>query len=55
MVGIDQAYRLKAAYGDRLDLLVTRGLGHRRILADPAVIDNAIGFLAGADLEARTA
>ena len=55
VVGIDQAYRLKAAYGDRLDLLVTRGLGHRRILADPAVIDNAIGFLAGADLEARTA
>jgi pimeloyl-ACP methyl ester carboxylesterase len=50
VVGIGQAHRLKAAYGDRLELITTRGLGHRRILADPAVIDNAIGFLAGTDL-----
>lgn len=44
-VPLDQAHRLKAAYGDRLDLLVTRGLGHRRILTEPAVLDNVIGFL----------
>ncbi|MGW6917404.1 alpha/beta fold hydrolase [Kitasatospora sp. NPDC054939] len=45
VVGLDQAHRLREAYGDRLDLVVTRGLGHRRILADPAVVDHAIGFL----------
>lgn len=27
-------------------LMVTRGLGHRRVLRDPAVVDNATGFLA---------
>ncbi|MFJ2190725.1 hypothetical protein ACIOJE_22800 [Kitasatospora sp. NPDC087861] len=46
VVGISHARRLKAAYGDRLELLVTRGLGQRRIGAEPTVIDNAIGFLA---------
>ncbi|WP_371480226.1 alpha/beta hydrolase [Kitasatospora sp. NBC_00315] len=55
VVGIGQAHRLKAAYGGQVELLTTRGLGHRRILADPAVIDNAIGFLASAGQEARTA
>ncbi|MFD0275810.1 alpha/beta hydrolase [Kitasatospora sp. NPDC127111] len=45
VVPLGHAHRLKAAYGDRLDLLVTRGLGHRRILTEPTVIDNAIGFL----------
>ncbi|MFE2723317.1 alpha/beta hydrolase [Kitasatospora sp. NPDC059327] len=50
-VGVEHAHRLKAAYGDRLDLILTRGLGHRRILAEPAVVDNAVGFLA-AGLEA---
>ncbi|WP_406200870.1 alpha/beta hydrolase [Kitasatospora sp. NBC_01560] len=46
MVGIDHARRLKAAYGDRLDLVVTQGLGHRRILVEPAVVDRAVAFLA---------
>ncbi|MFG2819451.1 alpha/beta hydrolase [Kitasatospora sp. NPDC048365] len=41
-----QARRLQAAYGERLRLLTTRGLGHRRIVAEPTVVDNAIGFLA---------
>jgi len=45
VVPLHQAHRLKAAYGDRLQLLVTKGLGHRRILAEPTVVDNAIGFL----------
>ncbi|MFD7586749.1 alpha/beta hydrolase [Kitasatospora sp. NPDC059811] len=53
VVGISHARRLKAAYGDRLELLVTRGLGHRRIVAEPTVIDNAIGFLsAGQEVSA---
>ncbi|MFI6847029.1 alpha/beta hydrolase [Kitasatospora sp. NBC_00085] len=46
VVAVGHARRLKAAYGGRLDLVVTRGLGHRRILTEPAVIDNAVGFLA---------
>ncbi|GJF32301.1 alpha/beta hydrolase [Kitasatospora sp. NE20-6] len=46
VVPIGQAHRLKAAYGDRLDLLTTRGLGHRRILTEPGVLDNVLGFLA---------
>ncbi|WP_441245768.1 alpha/beta hydrolase [Kitasatospora sp. McL0602] len=45
VVGLGHARRLKEAYGDRLDLLVTRGLGHRRIVTEPTVVDNAIGFL----------
>ncbi|MBV6700622.1 alpha/beta hydrolase [Kitasatospora aureofaciens] len=46
VVGLDHAHRLKAAYGDRLDLLVTRGLGHRRIVTEPTVLDNVVGFVA---------
>ncbi|MGW2546357.1 alpha/beta hydrolase [Kitasatospora sp. NPDC001574] len=45
VVPFGHARRLAAAYGDRLELLVTRGLGHRRILTEPAVIDNVVGFL----------
>ncbi|MER6360144.1 alpha/beta hydrolase [Kitasatospora sp. NPDC001527] len=45
VVPFAQARRLRAAYGDRLELLATRGLGHRRILTEPTVIDNVIGFL----------
>lgn len=45
VVGPDHAHRLKAAYGDRLDLLLTRGLGHRRIVTEPTVIDQAVGFV----------
>ncbi|MFB7616236.1 alpha/beta hydrolase [Kitasatospora sp. NPDC056181] len=46
VVPLGHAHRLKDAYGDRLDLIVTRGLGHRRILTEPTVLDNAVGFLA---------
>ncbi|MER7703286.1 alpha/beta hydrolase [Kitasatospora sp. NPDC097605] len=45
VVPFAQARRLRAAYGDRLELLATRGLGHRRILVEPTVIDQVIGFL----------
>ncbi|MFC9325888.1 alpha/beta hydrolase [Kitasatospora sp. NPDC057015] len=45
VVPVGQAHRFKAVYGERLELIVTRGLGHGRILGTPAVIDNVIGFL----------
>ncbi|MFB6887916.1 alpha/beta hydrolase [Kitasatospora sp. NPDC056327] len=45
VVPFTEARRLRAAYGERLELLVTRGLGHRRILTEPTVLDNVIGFL----------
>ncbi|MFE9427085.1 alpha/beta hydrolase [Kitasatospora sp. NPDC006697] len=44
-VPLAQAHRLKEAYGERLELTVTQGLGHRKILMEPAVLDRAIGFL----------
>ncbi len=45
MVALQQVHKLKAAYGEQAELLVTTGLGHRRILAEPTVVDNALGFL----------
>ncbi|WP_405018529.1 alpha/beta hydrolase [Kitasatospora sp. NBC_00070] len=42
---LTQARRLQDAYGEQLQLVVTRGLGHRRILGEPAVVDNVLGFL----------
>ena len=33
----------------RGELLTTRGLGHRRLLRDPAVVAAVAGFVAGAD------
>ncbi|MBD0675949.1 alpha/beta hydrolase [Streptomyces sp. CBMA156] len=40
-----EAHRLRTAYGERLDLVLTQGLGHRRIIAEPAVVDQVIGFV----------
>ncbi|MFJ9775602.1 alpha/beta hydrolase [Kitasatospora sp. NPDC101157] len=45
VVPLGQAHRLERAYGDQLDLVVTRGLGHRRIIGEPAVVDQVIGFI----------
>jgi hypothetical protein len=42
-----QADLVTAAYGSRATLLETHGLGHGRILRDPAVVTAATGFLAG--------
>ena len=42
---ITQAHRLKAAYGDQAQLITTTGLGHRKILNHPTVIDAALDFL----------
>ncbi|MFD6227316.1 alpha/beta fold hydrolase [Streptomyces sp. NPDC060232] len=44
-VGVDQGRRLAASYGDRAELLITRKLGHRRILGDPEVIGRVLDFL----------
>ena len=35
-----------AAHGDRARLVTTRGLGHRRILADPDVVSLVADFAA---------
>ncbi|WP_369183476.1 alpha/beta hydrolase [Streptomyces sp. Y1] len=48
-----QAHRLQRAYGERLDLVTTRGLGHRRIVTEPTVIDQVIGFIS-AGMEATS-
>ncbi|MFD9335492.1 alpha/beta fold hydrolase [Streptomyces sp. NPDC060028] len=41
-----QSRSIARAYGARARLIETRGLGHRRILADPGVIEAAVDFLA---------
>ncbi|RZT27107.1 pimeloyl-ACP methyl ester carboxylesterase [Kribbella sp. VKM Ac-2569] len=46
-----QAQVLLRNYGDRAHFLPTTGLGHRRILSDPAVITEAVAFLQDPDSE----
>jgi pimeloyl-ACP methyl ester carboxylesterase len=48
-----QAQVLLRNYGDRAHFLPTTGLGHRRILSDPAVITEAVAFLQDADQESE--
>jgi pimeloyl-ACP methyl ester carboxylesterase len=45
-----QAQVLLRNYGDRAHFLPTTGLGHRKILSDPAVIAEAVAFLQDADV-----
>ncbi|KQX50914.1 MULTISPECIES: alpha/beta hydrolase [unclassified Streptomyces] len=45
MVPLAQARRLAGAHGDRARLVVTKGLGHRRILTDAEVVAEAVEFL----------
>ncbi|MFE3198072.1 alpha/beta hydrolase [Embleya sp. NPDC059237] len=45
MATVDQGYRLAAAYSDRARLFVTRGLGHHRVMSDPAVVAEVLRFL----------
>ncbi|WP_350281745.1 alpha/beta hydrolase [Kribbella sp. HUAS MG21] len=45
-----QAQVLLRSYGERAHFLPTTGLGHRRILSDPAVITEAVAFLQDADV-----
>ncbi|MEU7555774.1 alpha/beta hydrolase [Streptomyces sp. NPDC044571] len=46
VAALDQSRGIASAYGDRARLIETKGLGHRRILADPEVIAAAVEFLA---------
>jgi fermentation-respiration switch protein FrsA (DUF1100 family) len=46
MVPVAHAHALKSAYGDRAELVLTRGLGHRKVLGAAAVIDSAMEFIA---------
>ncbi|MFJ7957435.1 alpha/beta fold hydrolase [Streptomyces sp. NPDC096319] len=45
MVPPAHARFLARAHGDRARLVVTRGLGHRRILTDPGVVAEAVAFV----------
>ncbi|MDV9189094.1 alpha/beta hydrolase [Streptomyces sp. SR27] len=45
MVPLAQARRLARAHGDRARLVVTKSLGHRRILTDTEVVAEAVEFL----------
>ncbi|MFF1506626.1 alpha/beta fold hydrolase [Streptomyces sp. NPDC058326] len=45
MVPLAQSRLLARSHGDRARLVVTRGLGHRRILKDPDVVAEAVEFL----------
>jgi pimeloyl-ACP methyl ester carboxylesterase len=46
-VPVADAHAVKAAW-PRVELLLTRGLGHRRVLADAASVDRIAAFIAGA-------
>ncbi|MEV3987951.1 alpha/beta hydrolase [Streptomyces sp. NPDC049837] len=49
MTPVAQSRLAAAAHGDRARLVVTKGLGHRRILADPEVVAQAVDFVVTAD------
>lgn len=56
---LETAEALVRAWGDgsddrRAELRVTEGLGHRRILRDPAVVAGAVEFLTGGSASAET-
>ncbi|MFE7588682.1 hypothetical protein ACFU6K_04715 [Kitasatospora sp. NPDC057512] len=40
-----EAHRLREAYGGWPELIVTQGLGRSRIIAEPTVVDQVIGFI----------
>lgn len=44
MVPTAQSRMIADAHGERARLVVTRGLGHRRILGDPEVVAEAVDF-----------
>ncbi|MEV7277439.1 alpha/beta hydrolase [Streptomyces sp. NPDC093111] len=47
MVPLAHAHALRDAHGDRARLVVTQGLGHRRVLIDPQVVAQVVEFVAG--------
>jgi pimeloyl-ACP methyl ester carboxylesterase len=46
VVGLTHAQRIAAAYPQTATLVTTRGLGHRRIMSEPAVVSATAEFLA---------
>ena len=48
MVGVDQARRMAEVFGDQARLVTTQGLGHRRILDDPGVVEHTLDFVTAA-------
>ncbi|MFH8990989.1 alpha/beta hydrolase [Streptomyces sp. NPDC017940] len=48
MAGVDQARRMAEVFGDQARLVVTQGLGHRRILDDPGVVQGTLDFVTAA-------
>ncbi|SEC05427.1 alpha/beta hydrolase [Streptomyces sp. TLI_105] len=54
-VPLAQARFLAGAHGERARLVVTRGLGHRRILADADVVAEAVEFATAGAATERTA
>ncbi|WP_371791673.1 alpha/beta hydrolase [Streptomyces sp. NBC_01471] len=48
LVPVAQAHALKQAYGDQAELVLTNGLGHRKVLGEQVVIDSAMDFIGGA-------
>jgi pimeloyl-ACP methyl ester carboxylesterase len=50
VVDPEQARVLLRNYGERAHFLPTTGLGHRKILSDPAVIAEAVAFLQDSDV-----
>jgi pimeloyl-ACP methyl ester carboxylesterase len=49
LIGADQAHRIARAHEGKADLLITEGLGHRRVLADPAVVAAVLDFASATD------
>ncbi|MGW2227093.1 alpha/beta fold hydrolase [Streptomyces formicae] len=46
MVPVAQAHALKEAYGEQAELVITAGLGHRKILGEPEIVASAMEFIA---------
>jgi pimeloyl-ACP methyl ester carboxylesterase len=48
VVSVSQAHRIAAAHAPKVRVLITRGLGHHRILSAPDVVEQIVEFIAGA-------
>ncbi|SFD06304.1 alpha/beta hydrolase [Streptomyces aidingensis] len=55
VVPVDQARHVMRSYPGQADLLLTRGLGHARILSDPGVVDAVVDFLTATATATATA
>jgi pimeloyl-ACP methyl ester carboxylesterase len=54
MVSIEQARKTAEHFGVRAELQITDGLGHSRLLGDPAVLDRVCVFIRGEHLLMKT-